>query len=98
MPGIPPVPDSVLDLKDASCPHLLVAVISAMRTLAVGQVLQVIATDLAAPSHITAWTTQSGQRLLELYEEDGCFVFWLQRVPVSEWADDPAPFASPDHA
>jgi len=97
VPVTPPVPDTILDLSDASCPHLLIAVITAMRSLDVHQILKVIATDLAAPSHITAWTRQSGQKLLDLYEENGRFIFWLQRVPVAGWAGSTSSAARPDH-
>lgn len=75
-------PDIVLDLTDTRCPHLLITIIDTMRTMPAGNVLQVIATDLAAPSHVTAWVRQSGQRLLDLYEENGRFIFWLERVSV----------------
>ena len=89
MPVSPPVPDITLDLAGASCPHLLITIIAAMRALEPGQRLCVRATDLSAPSHVTAWSRQSGQKLLDLYQENGVFVFWLQRVATLEWARQP---------
>jgi TusA-related sulfurtransferase len=79
----------MLNLTGSRCPQLLITIIETMRTMAAGEVLQIIATDLTAPSHITAWARQSDQKLLDLYEEDGCFIFWLQREPVAEWAELP---------
>ena len=97
MPVPPLVPDTILDLTDERCPHLLIAIITTMRALAPGQLLQVIATDLASPSHVTAWSRQSGQNLLDLYEENGRFIFWLQRMPAPEWAGAPSAAARSDN-
>ncbi|MDT8307096.1 MAG: sulfurtransferase TusA family protein [Anaerolineae bacterium] len=74
-----PQPEMAINLCDARCPHVVIGIIAALRQLAAGQVLQVKATDLSAPSNISAWARQSGHRLLEMYEEDGCFVFYLER-------------------
>jgi tRNA 2-thiouridine synthesizing protein A len=76
-----PIPqvETTINLCDARCPHVVIGIIAALRQLVPGQVLQVRATDLSAPSNISAWTRQSGHRLLEMYEEDGCFVFYLER-------------------
>lgn len=69
-----------VELSDLNCPHLLIAVIQAITNLEPGQVIQVTATDLNAPSSISSWARQSGNLLLEMYEENGCFVFYLQRA------------------
>ena len=74
-----PTPQTTVNLCDARCPHVVIGIIAALRELAPGAVLQVRATDLSAPSNIAAWSRQSGHRLLEMYEEDGCFVFYLER-------------------
>jgi tRNA 2-thiouridine synthesizing protein A len=74
-----PIPQTTVNLCDARCPHVVIGIITALRELAPGEVLQVRATDLSAPSNIASWTRQSGHRLLEMYEEDGCFVFYLER-------------------
>ena len=68
-----------IELCDLSCPHLLIAVIKAIKAVESGQVLQIKATDLNAPSSIASWSRQSGNLLLDLYEENGCFIFLLQR-------------------
>lgn len=80
-----PIPDNVIDLSHERCPNIVVGVIGAMRALEVGEILQVIATDLSAPSHIAAWSRQSGQKMIEMYREDDCFVFYLQRCPEPVW-------------
>lgn len=80
-----PISDKVIDLSHERCPNVVVGVVAAVRALEVGQILQVIATDLSAPSHITAWARQSGQQLVEMYREGDRFVFYLQRCPEPAW-------------
>jgi TusA-related sulfurtransferase len=70
-----------LNLCGLRCPHLLISVIQAFESIESGQVLQIRATDLNAPSSITAWTRQSGNELIDMYQEDECFVFLLKRMP-----------------
>ncbi len=70
-----------LDLCGLRCPHLLINVISAVRSLEPNQELRIRATDLNAPSSITAWSRQSGNELLDLYQEGECFVFLLKVNP-----------------
>lgn len=79
MPVEIPSPHETIDLSDLRCPNLVIAIISALRTLQKRQILKVIATDLNAPSNVAAWSRQSGHPLLEMYEENGRFVFYLQR-------------------
>ena len=72
------------DFTGLRCPHLLLAIIKQVRQLSVGDILQIIATDLNAPSSITAWAGQCGHEILDQYEENGSFVFYLQ-VANDEW-------------
>ena len=70
-----------LDLCGLRCPHLLINVIAAIRALDPKQHLLIRATDLNAPSSITSWSRQSGNELLDMYQEGDCFVFLLKRNP-----------------
>lgn len=74
-----PTPHQTIDLTGLRCPNLVIAIIAALRTLSPNQILQVTATDLNAPSNVAAWSRQSGHTLLEMYEENGRFIFYLQR-------------------
>ena len=67
-----------IELCELRCPHLLIAVIQSIHKLESGQVIQIKATDLNAPSSIASWSRQSGNLLLDMYEENGCFVFLIQ--------------------
>jgi TusA-related sulfurtransferase len=70
-----------LNLCGLRCPHLLIRVIQAIESIESGTVLQIRATDLNAPSSITAWARQSGNQLIDMYQEGECFVFLLKRIP-----------------
>lgn len=72
----------IIDLCGKRCPHLVIAIIAALQGMESGQVLQVIADDPLAPSSVGAWARQSGHTLLDMYEEDSHFVFYLERAPV----------------
>lgn len=73
------IPHKTIDLSSLRCPHLLITTIYALRTLEPGQTLKVLATDLNAPSSLGAWSRQSGHELVEMYDDDGTFVFFLRR-------------------
>lgn len=72
-------PDKVVDFGALRCPHLVIATIKALNLLHSGQILQISATDLHAPSNVVSWCRQSGHQLVDMYEEDGRFVFFIQR-------------------
>jgi TusA-related sulfurtransferase len=81
--------DKSLNLYGLRCPHLLISVIAAIRSLKPDQNLQIRATDLNSPSSIRAWSRQSGNELLDMYQEDDCFVFLLKRNPKDVAQFDP---------
>ena len=72
--------DHTYDFTGLRCPHLLIAVIKAVRERGVGDVLELSADDLNAPSSITAWANQSGTNLLDMYDDGHTFTFIL-KVP-----------------
>lgn len=72
----------IIDLSGKRCPHLVISIIAALQHMESGRVLQVIANDPLAPSSVAAWARQSGHNLLDMYEEDSRFVFYLERAPV----------------
>ena len=75
-----PLADKQLDLLGLRCPRLLIAVIRYMRAeMATGETVCITANDLNAPSSLHAWCLQSGQTLLDMYEEADQFVFYIRR-------------------
>lgn len=72
------VADRTIDLGSLRCPHLLIATIRETRQMSDGQVLQIYAKDLNAPSSIVSWVRQSQNELLEMYHDNEAFVFILR--------------------
>lgn len=90
-----PSADRTIDLSGARCPHLVIAIITALQTMTPGQILQVIATDANAPSSISAWARQSGHTLHDMYQETDHFVFFLERAERYAGRRAPRPAANP---
>jgi len=68
-----------LDLTGLRCPHLFISMIQAIPNTEPDQTVQIRATDLNAPSSMTAWSRQSSNELLDMYQEGRCFIFLLKR-------------------
>ena len=69
----------IIDLSGQRCPNLVLGIIKALAEMENDRILQIIATDINAPSNIAAWSRQSEHQLVELYEENGRFVFYLRK-------------------
>jgi len=70
---------TTVDARGLVCPMPIVRTAKAMKGLAPGDVLKVIATDRGSVADIPAWAGSTGNELLEWHEEDGAFVFLLRR-------------------
>lgn len=68
-----------LDARQLRCPLPLLRAKQALNGLAVGEVLEVIATDAGAWRDIPAWCQLSGQRLLAQSEENQEFRFLIRK-------------------
>ncbi|MCP4426325.1 MAG: sulfurtransferase TusA family protein [Chloroflexi bacterium] len=73
------VSDKTIDLTGLRCPNLVIAIIKALEGMENGRILQIIATDLNAPSNLAAWTRQSDHELIETYEENEKFIIFLRK-------------------
>lgn len=71
--------DKVLDATGLSCPMPVVRSKKAMDELDSGQVLEIHATDKGSVKDIPAWAKSAGHVLLKQAEEDGTFIFWVQK-------------------
>jgi tRNA 2-thiouridine synthesizing protein A len=69
----------VVDARGLLCPMPIVKTAKAMKGLAAGEVLKVIATDRGAIADVPAWAGSTGNELLEWHEEVGDLVFFLRR-------------------
>ncbi|MCV6590869.1 MAG: sulfurtransferase TusA family protein [Marinobacterium sp.] len=71
--------DQVLDTSGLSCPLPLLKAKQALNRLESGQLLQVIATDAGSVRDFRAYTDQVAHTLLESAEEDGRYIYIIQR-------------------
>ncbi len=72
--------DQVLDCSGLLCPLPVVKTSKAIKSLEIGQVLKMIATDPGAPADMEAWSRQTGNELLRATQEEGKFVFYIRRL------------------
>jgi tRNA 2-thiouridine synthesizing protein A len=72
--------DQVLDCRGVSCPMPVVKTAQAIKTIAVGQVLEVIATDPGVEPDMRAWCRQTGNDLLGIDNQGGAFHVLIRRV------------------
>jgi TusA-related sulfurtransferase len=68
-----------VDARGLACPMPIVKTAQAMRTLAPGEVLEVLATDQGSVKDFAAWSKATGHRLHESSAADGVYRFVLIR-------------------
>ena len=73
-------PEKTLDAKGLKCPMPVVKTSKEIKTISVGGVLEVLATDPGSMADITAWTKSTGNELLKADKEDSVFKFYIRRV------------------
>ncbi len=72
--------DQLLDCSGLLCPMPVVRTSRAIKTIEVGQVLEMVATDPGAPLDMEAWARQTGHPLLKQSAGDGEYRFWFRRT------------------
>ncbi|MDA8066806.1 MAG: sulfurtransferase TusA family protein [Thermaerobacter sp.] len=73
--------DRTLDASGLCCPVPVLKTKAAMETLAVSQVLEVIATDAGARADLAAWCRRTGQTLVQTDETpDGKLQFFIRKT------------------
>ncbi len=72
--------DQVLDCSGLLCPIPVVKTSKAIKTIEVGQVLHMIATDPGAPPDMEAWVRQTGHEMVAQATEGDKFLFWFRRT------------------
>ena len=71
--------DAELDARGVPCPLPLLKTKQALSALAAGQVLRVLATDVAAPRDFAAYAQATGHTLLLTEALEGGFVLYLRK-------------------
>lgn len=70
-----------LNLTGLKCPLPIVELNRAIKKMSPSEELQVIANDPAFPLDVEAWCRRTGQILLSLQEQDGCYHARLRKAP-----------------
>jgi len=71
--------DHELDARGLLCPMPIVKTAKAMKELAPGEVLKLMATDRGSVTDVPAWADTTGNELLEWHEEGDVFVFLIRK-------------------
>jgi tRNA 2-thiouridine synthesizing protein A len=69
----------VVDAKGLSCPMPIVRTAQAVKGLASGQLLEVLATDPGSTKDFVAWAKATGNELVEQGAEGGVYRFVLRK-------------------
>jgi tRNA 2-thiouridine synthesizing protein A len=69
-----------LDLKGLNCPLPIVKTAQAIKELGPGEVIEVLATDPGSVPDFNAWSTSTGNELVEHTEEDGIYRFLVRKA------------------
>jgi tRNA 2-thiouridine synthesizing protein A len=67
-----------VDASGLSCPLPIVRTAQAMKTVAAGELVEVIATDPGSVKDFAAWSSSTGNALVEQTQGDGKFRFVLR--------------------
>jgi tRNA 2-thiouridine synthesizing protein A len=68
-----------VDAKGLSCPMPIVKTAQAVKGLASGQLMEVLATDPGSTKDFAAWCKTTGNELVEATNEGGVFRFVLRK-------------------
>lgn len=68
-----------VDAKGQSCPMPVLMTAKAAKEMEPGEIMFLEATDGGARSDIPAWASQTGNELIESWEEDGVLKFYIRK-------------------
>lgn len=68
-----------LDLKGFACPIPIVRTAQAMKPLAAGDVVEVLATDAGSVKDFAAWSARTGNPILEQSQDGGVYRYLLMK-------------------
>jgi tRNA 2-thiouridine synthesizing protein A len=71
--------ETVLDLKDLACPLPVLRANRALRGMAAGERLRVLATDAASVADFKSYCRETGHALVSWSEEAGIYSFTIKR-------------------
>ena len=71
--------DKELDARGLNCPLPILKTKKSLADMASGQVLKVVSTDCGSVKDMQAFSAQTGNPLLEQAEENGEYIFFVQK-------------------
>jgi tRNA 2-thiouridine synthesizing protein A len=71
---------ATVDARGLSCPMPIVKTAQQVKTLAPGQLVEVLATDPGSVKDFAAWARSTGNSLVEQSAEGGVYRFVIQRA------------------
>ncbi len=71
--------DKVLDTQGLLCPMPVIQASGAIKDLAAGQYLKILATDPGSKADFPAWAESLGHRLVSQEDNHGVYVYWVQK-------------------
>ena len=72
--------DRELDCQGMLCPLPVINLGKAMRTMQVGQIVKIIATDKGAPADMQAYSRNTGNELIDSHQEGDTFIFFFRKM------------------
>lgn len=71
--------DQELDCRGLKCPLPILRTKKAIDRMVTGQVLKMVATDPGAINDMNAWTSRTGNALVDSSQGDGEFIFYVRK-------------------
>jgi tRNA 2-thiouridine synthesizing protein A len=68
-----------LDLKGLSCPLPIIKTAQAVKQMATGDLIEIVATDPGSAPDFDAWCRTTGNELVERTEESGVYRFLVRK-------------------
>ena len=69
-----------IDARGMPCPGPLMSLIGAIRSGAVGDVVEVLSSDEGSATDIPAWVAKAGHELVEVVDDDGFRRFVIRKA------------------
>lgn len=70
----------VLDCKGMMCPMLIVQLAKKMRTMKVGDELELLSDDVGSREDVPSWCQRTGNQLVEAKESGGVFSYRIRKL------------------
>ncbi|RLI56659.1 MAG: sulfurtransferase TusA family protein [Candidatus Thorarchaeota archaeon] len=68
------------DASGLRCPMPILKTKKAIKEIEIGQILKVIATDIGTKKDFPAWSSRTGNEILEMVEEGDKLIWYIKRV------------------